>query len=144
MLESSSKSHGVWSQARWLWRVRAIEWWPGAVQIAKAYEEGGAACISVLTDSKYFQGDFSYLRDIRASGVTCPLLCKEFVVEAYQMFAARAAGADAILLIAAVLPNSDLAYLLKSAAKVNLQALVEVHTVAGEQLGPPLWLLRWG
>eukprot|EP00884_Botryococcus_braunii_P023278 jgi/Botrbrau1/9634/Bobra.0131s0014.2 len=100
------------------------------VKIAKAYEEGGAACISVLTDSKYFQGSFSYLRDIRAAGVSCPLLCKEFVVEAYQMFAARAAGADAVLLIAAVLPNSDLAYLLKSAQKVKLQALIEVHTVA--------------
>lgn len=112
--------------------MRMVEGWYGLVQIAKAYEEGGAACISVLTDSKYFQGDFSYLRDIRAAGVACPLLCKEFVVEAYQMFAARAAGADAILLIAAVLPNSDLAYLLKSAAKVNLQALVEVHTVSGE------------
>ena len=51
------------------------------LQIAKAYEEGGAACLSVLTDSKYFQGSFEYLQDIRKAGVTCPLLCKEFIVE---------------------------------------------------------------
>ena len=63
------------------------------LQIAKAYEAGGAACLSVLTDSKYFQGSFEYLRDIRASGVQCPLLCKEFVVEAYQILHARASGA---------------------------------------------------
>ena len=50
-------------------------------QIAKAYEEGGAACLSVLTDQKYFQGSFEYLQDIRKAGVSCPLLCKEFIVE---------------------------------------------------------------
>lgn len=51
------------------------------VQIAKAYEEGGAACLSVLTDRKFFQGSFEYLQDIRKAEVTCPLLCKEFIVE---------------------------------------------------------------
>jgi indole-3-glycerol phosphate synthase len=51
-------------------------------QIAKAYEAGGAACLSVLTDQKFFQGSFENLRLIRAAGVTCPLLCKEFIVEA--------------------------------------------------------------
>jgi indole-3-glycerol phosphate synthase len=89
-------------------------------QIAKAYEAGGAACLSVLTDAKYFQGSFDYLA-----------LCKEFIVEAYQLFKARASGADAVLLIAAVLPNSDLAYLIKAANKCGLQVLVEVHTIAG-------------
>ena len=54
-----------------------------AAQIAKAYEEGGAACLSVLTDRKYFQGSFEYLQDIRNAGVTCPLLCKEFIVEVW-------------------------------------------------------------
>ena len=102
-----------------------------SAQIAKAYEAGGAACLSVLTDAKYFQGSFDYLAQIRAAGVATPLLCKEFIVEAYQLFKARASGADAVLLIAAVLPNSDLAYLIKAANKCGLQVLVEVHTIAG-------------
>ena len=101
------------------------------VQIAKAYEAGGAACLSVLTDAKYFQGSFEYLQQIRAAGVGTPLLCKEFVVEAYQLFKARASGADAVLLIAAVLPNADLAYLIKAANKTGLQVLLEVHSVPG-------------
>jgi indole-3-glycerol phosphate synthase len=98
------------------------------VKIAKAYEAGGAACLSVLTDSKYFQGSFENLSLIKAAGVKCPLLCKEFVVEAYQVFKARAAGADAILLIAAVLPNQDMAYLLKVASGLGMTCLIEVHT----------------
>ncbi len=101
------------------------------LQIAQAYEAGGAACLSVLTDAKYFQGSFEYLQQIRAAGVGTPLLCKEFIVEAYQLFKARASGADAVLLIAAVLPNADLAYLVKASAKCSLQVLVEVHSVAG-------------
>lgn len=83
------------------------------LQIAKAYEAGGAACLSVLTDTKFFQGSFDYLKSIRAAGVTCPLLCKEFIVEAYQIMKARTCGADCVLLIAAVLPNSDLEALIK-------------------------------
>lgn len=71
----------------------------------QAYEAGGAACLSVLTDEKFFQGSFDNLKLIKAAGVKCPLLCKEFIVEAYQVFKARVSGADAILLIAAVLPN---------------------------------------
>ncbi len=81
------------------------------VRIAKGYEAGGAACLSVLTDEKFFQGAFENLKLIRDAGVACPLLCKEFIVEPYQLFKARAYGADAVLLIAAVLPNSDLKYL---------------------------------
>lgn len=99
------------------------------VRIAKAYEAGGAACLSVLTDAKFFQGSFENLTLIRSAGVACPLLAKEFIVEAYQLFAARAAGADAVLLIAAVLPNTDLDLFLRAARKVGLQCLVEVHTV---------------
>eukprot|EP00898_Chlorokybus_atmophyticus_P006670 jgi/Chlat1/7003/Chrsp56S09115 len=98
------------------------------VEIAKEYEEGGAACISVLTDSKYFQGDFEYLKEIRESGVQCPLLCKDFIVEPYQIFLARVKGADCILLIAAVLSDYDLKYLLKVANALGMAALVEVHT----------------
>ena len=99
------------------------------VRIAKNYEAGGAACLSVLTDKKFFQGGFENLQLIRAAGVACPMLCKEFIVEAYQVFKARASGADAILLIAAVLPNSDMEYLVKSARSLGLQCLIEVHTV---------------
>lgn len=98
------------------------------VEIAMAYEEGGAACLSVLTDEKFFQGGFENLKLIRNAGVRCPLLCKDFIVDAYQVFLARAMGADAILLIAAVLPNQDLAYLTKAAKKLGMVALVEVHT----------------
>jgi len=99
------------------------------VKIAKGYEQGGAACLSVLTDRKFFQGGFENLKLIRGAGVQCPLLCKEFIVDAYQMFAARANGADCVLLIAAVLPNSDLEYMIKVANSLGLQCLIEVHDV---------------
>lgn len=97
------------------------------VQIAKAYEKGGAACLSVLTDAKYFQGSFENLEAIRSSGVQCPLLCKEFVIDAWQLYYARAKGADAILLIAAILPDLDIKYMTKICKLLGLTALVEVH-----------------
>lgn len=103
------------------------------VDIALEYEAGGAACISVLTDEKYFKGSFDNLELIRSAGVSCPLLCKEFIIEAYQIFHARAKGADAILLIAAVLPNSDLSYLIKCAKSLGMASLVEVHSVVEMQ-----------
>ncbi|KAF9669649.1 hypothetical protein SADUNF_Sadunf14G0129200 [Salix dunnii] len=97
------------------------------VEIAKAYEKGGAACLSVLTDEKYFKGSFENLEAIRNAGVKCPLLCKEFVVEAWQIFYARIKGADAILLIAAVLPDLDIKYMTKICKMLGMTALVEVH-----------------
>lgn len=97
------------------------------VEIAKAYEKGGAACLSVLTDQKYFQGSFENLELIRNSGVQCPILCKEFVVDAWQIYKARTKGADAILLIAAILPDLDIKYMTKICKIVGLTALVEVH-----------------
>ncbi|MCO5591393.1 hypothetical protein L7F22_045376 [Adiantum nelumboides] len=96
------------------------------VRIAQAYEEGGAACISVLTDRKYFQGDFEYLKRVRNAGIECPLLCKEFIIDAWQLYFARLHGADAVLLIAAVLPDQDLRYMSKICKKLGLAALVEV------------------
>ncbi|KAI5665065.1 hypothetical protein M9H77_24388 [Catharanthus roseus] len=97
------------------------------VEIAKAYEKGGAACLSVLTDEKYFQGGFQNLEAVRNSGVKCPLLCKEFVIDAWQIYYARTKGADAILLIAAVLPDLDIKYMTKICKLLGLTALIEVH-----------------
>ncbi|XP_042521147.1 indole-3-glycerol phosphate synthase, chloroplastic-like [Macadamia integrifolia] len=97
------------------------------VQIAEAYEKGGAACLSVLTDAKYFQGSFENLDIIRNAGVKCPLLCKEFIVDAWQIFYARTKGADAVLLIASVLPDHDIGYMTKICKILGLAALIEVH-----------------
>ncbi|KAF5482634.1 hypothetical protein F2P56_003188 [Juglans regia] len=97
------------------------------VEIGRAYERGGAACLSVLTDEKYFKGSFENLQLIKNAGVKCPLLCKEFVIDAWQIYNARIKGADAILLIAAVLPDLDIKYMIKICKMLGLAALVEVH-----------------
>ncbi|TXG55568.1 hypothetical protein EZV62_020824 [Acer yangbiense] len=97
------------------------------VEIAQAYEKGGAACLSVLTDEKYFKGSFENLEAIRNAGVKCPQLCKEFNVDARQIYYARTKGADAILLIAAVLPDIDIKYMIKICKMLGLATLVEVH-----------------
>ncbi|MBD2100904.1 indole-3-glycerol phosphate synthase TrpC [Leptolyngbya sp. FACHB-261] len=99
-----------------------------AVAIARAYERGGAACLSVLTDQKFFQGSFENLRAVRQQ-VELPLLCKEFIIYPYQMYLARTAGADAVLLIAAILSDQDLTYFVKIARGLGMAALVEVHTL---------------
>jgi indole-3-glycerol phosphate synthase len=99
------------------------------VAIAQSYERGGASCLSVLTDERFFQGSFRYLAQIR-SVTTLPLLCKDFVLYAYQIYLARTQGADAVLLIAAILPDKDLQYFLKIVATMGMTALVEVHTLA--------------
>ena len=96
------------------------------VAIARAYAAGGASCLSVLTDKTFFQGGFDVLVEVRQA-VDLPLLCKEFVLSPYQLFQARAAGADAVLLIAAILTDQDLRYLRKAAAGLGLDVLVEVH-----------------
>lgn len=98
------------------------------VAIAKAYVSGGAACLSVLTDAKFFQGSFEVLRQIR-DAVSVPLLCKDFVIYPYQIYRARIHGADAVLLIAAILSDEDLRYFLKIAAAIGLASLIEVHTL---------------
>lgn len=96
------------------------------VAIARAYAAGGASCLSVLTDKTFFQGGFDVLVEVRQA-VDLPLLCKEFILSPYQLFQARAAGADAVLLIAAILSDQDLQYLRKAAASLGLDVLVEVH-----------------
>ena len=99
------------------------------VVIAKAYAAGGASCLSVLTDSKFFQGSFDNLSLVR-SAVDLPLLCKEFIIYPYQIYYARAKGADAVLLIAAVLENKDLNYFIKITKALGMTPLIEVHTQA--------------
>ncbi len=96
------------------------------VAIARGYAAGGASCLSVLTDKTFFQGGFEVLVEVRQV-VDLPLLCKDFILSPYQLFQARAAGADAALLIAAILTDADLAYLLKVARGLGLAVLVEVH-----------------
>ena len=95
-------------------------------QIASIYERCGASCISVLTDKKFFKGGFEILSTVRET-TRLPLLCKDFIISAYQIYKARCSGADAVLLIAAILTNADLIYLKKIADKLNLDVLVEVH-----------------
>ncbi|WP_315789593.1 indole-3-glycerol phosphate synthase TrpC [Fischerella sp. JS2] len=99
------------------------------VAIALQYQQGGASCISVLTDEKFFQGSFDNLAKIRTA-VDLPLLCKEFIIYPYQMYLARVLGADAILLIAAILSDQDLQYFVKIANALKMAALIEVHTLA--------------
>ncbi len=96
------------------------------VAIARIYEEHGAACISVLTDEPYFQGDLSYLTRIREQ-VGRPLLRKDFILDRYQLLEARLAGADAVLLIAEILPGDELPRLFRMATELGLQCLVELY-----------------
>lgn len=97
------------------------------VKIARTYEESGVSCISVLTEKKYFQGSLEYLGDIRKA-VKLPLLRKDFIIDEYQVHEARAAGADAVLLIAACLDKGQMEDFLSIARDLGLDVLVEVHT----------------
>jgi indole-3-glycerol phosphate synthase len=99
------------------------------IAVAQAYERGGAACLSVLTDQKFFQGSFDNLRKVRKQ-VALPLLCKEFIIDRYQIYLARTAGADAVLLIAAILSDRELQDFLRVIHDLGMTALVEVHTLA--------------
>lgn len=98
------------------------------VAIALSYQQGGASCLSVLTDEKYFQGSFQNLAQVRAA-VDLPLLCKEFILYPYQIYLARTYGADAVLLIAAILNNQDLQYFVKITQVLGMTTLIEVHTL---------------
>jgi indole-3-glycerol phosphate synthase len=99
------------------------------VRIAKAYEAAGASCLSVLTDEKFFQGSLEYLRQIRAA-VKLPLLRKDFIIDERQILEAIEWGADAILLIVAILTDAQLAGFHALATEAGLAALVEVHDEA--------------
>jgi len=94
--------------------------------IAQSYAEHGAACLSVLTDKQFFQGSVDYLKQARAS-CDLPVLRKDFMVDAYQVYEARAMGADAVLLIATCLDDAQMADLEAIARSLDMAVLVEVH-----------------
>ncbi|MFA6548805.1 MAG: indole-3-glycerol phosphate synthase TrpC [Candidatus Margulisiibacteriota bacterium] len=96
------------------------------VTLAKTYEESGASAISVLTDEKYFQGKLDYLKAAKDS-TTIPILRKDFIIDALQIYESRIAGADAVLLIARILDDLELAGMLELTESLGMQALVEIH-----------------
>jgi indole-3-glycerol phosphate synthase len=104
-------------------RLAAI---PDPAVLARQYAQGGAAAVSVLTEPTHFAGSLDDLAAV-AAAVPLPVLRKDFIVDPYQVFQARAAGAVAVLLIVAALPQPDLEYLLMATAQAGLDALVEVH-----------------
>lgn len=96
------------------------------LDIARIYEEGGAAAISVLTEERFFKGSLRILEKVREK-VSLPLLRKDFILDEYQIYEARAFGADAVLLIAAILEDSRLRDYQALASDLSMDALVEVH-----------------
>jgi indole-3-glycerol phosphate synthase len=96
------------------------------VSIARTYERHGAACLSVLTDEQYFQGSLEYLRDVRGA-VNIPCLRKDFILDRYQLYEARAAGADAVLLIAECLDDCHLRSLFNETVALGMTPLVEIY-----------------
>jgi indole-3-glycerol phosphate synthase len=98
-----------------------------AMKIAKLYEKCGASAVSVLTDDKYFKGSFQYLKKVKEVTKNAPILCKDFIVSEYQIFKAREYGADAILLIAKLLSESQLKQFLCVSKSLGMGCLVEIH-----------------
>ncbi|MDH5764949.1 MAG: indole-3-glycerol phosphate synthase TrpC, partial [Gammaproteobacteria bacterium] len=97
-------------------------------EIARSYEQHGAACLSVLTDRDFFQGGEIYLQEARAA-TSIPVIRKDFIIDPYQVYEARAIDADCILLIVAALDDAKLNELLELAHELNMDVLVEVHDV---------------
>ena len=114
-IKKASPSKGV---------LRAGEFIPA--DIAQSYAEGGAACLSVLTDQQFFQGEVDYLKQARAS-CQLPVLRKDFMIDPYQIYESRAMGADCVLLIAAILDDAQMAEMEAIARLLDMAVLVEVH-----------------
>lgn len=98
-----------------------------AAEVPLAYQQAGAAALSILTDSHYFGGYDEFIQEARLTGVTLPILYKNFVIDAYQLFQARRAGASAVLLIAAAIDRHTCATLLSLAHDLGMEALLEMH-----------------
>ena len=106
-------------------------------EIARSYEQGGAACLSVLTDADFFQGSEAYLHQAREA-CSLPVIRKDFIVDPYQVYEARAIAADCILLIAAALDDAQLAQLNALAHELGMDVLIEVHNAEELQRILPL------
>lgn len=98
-----------------------------ATEIPISYQRNGASAVSILTDAKYFGGEDRFIMEARGSGVSIPILYKNFVVDEYQLFQARLCGASAVLLIASVLPFSQCRMLTAIAHEIGLEVVLEIH-----------------
>lgn len=132
-IKFASPSEGV------LWSPELTERQSGisAEEIARVYEANGASAISVLTDNKFFHGDLAFL-DVVKKATSLPVLRKDFIIDPYQIYESKAAGADALLLIAAALSFEELQELYTLSRELGLDVLVETHT--REELGAALKL----
>lgn len=99
------------------------------VAIARKYERAGASAISVLCDEKFFQGNLNYMKKVAENTFKTPILCKDFIIDEYQIYEARKYGADAILLIAAILTSEQISKYIKIAKSLNMAAICEIHTL---------------
>ena len=98
------------------------------VELAQSCQKGGADALSVLAEKKYFQGDIEYINEIKKNNIHLPVLCKDFIIDKFQIVQAAACGADAALLIAAILPDKELEDLYAYCDKMNIYPILEVFT----------------